>query len=81
MEQFLVLMKYLSNGCHVVARADLLAGASLGFEQKLQLNFAIDFLIFFKLLNCGCFFGGEYPWLGFDRYFQTQLTAVDISWF
>lgn len=41
-EQFLVLMKYLSNGCHLVARADLLAGASLGFEQKLQLSFDVD---------------------------------------
>lgn len=42
-EQFLVLVKYLSNSCHVVTRADLLAGASLGFEQKVQLNFAVVF--------------------------------------
>lgn len=43
-EQFLVLMEHLSNGCHLVVRADLLAGACLGFGQKLQLSFATVFI-------------------------------------
>lgn len=70
MEQFLVLMEYLSNGCHVVVRANLLAGASLGFEQELQLNSAIVSLtIKLWLLLC---------WgVSLDGHWQVFLATVN----
>lgn len=70
MEQFLVLMEYLSNGCHVVVRANLLAGASLGFEQELQLNSAtVSLTIKLWLLLC---------WgVSLDGHWQVFLATVN----